>query len=156
MADFFGKLKQTIAKSTEVITTKSSSVIDTTRVKTEIGNLNKTKGELFSKIGKKVYEADQLTFTLDLVNDELIALAKCDADIEIKQQELERIRLEADEKLSQINQNYNNSGLVTPAEVTTEAAVAPQTTNHVQSDEDYIADEDLYVSEAAESGDDNE
>ncbi len=109
MSDFFGKLKQTIDKSAKVITAKSSSAIDVTKVKSEISSLNKAKTDLFLKVGKKVYETSPQDFSLNVINEELISLAKCDADIAAKEQELERIKQETDDKLIQINQTYADS-----------------------------------------------
>lgn len=106
MADFFGKLKQTIDKSAKVITAKSASAIDTTKIKSEISGLNKQKTEIFTKIGKAVYAAEEGQFELSMVAEELQLLKNCDADILLKEQELERIKLETDEKLQQINDAY--------------------------------------------------
>lgn len=109
MSDFFGKLKQTIDKSAKVITAKSSSAIDVTKVKSEIGALNKAKTDLFLKVGKKVYETSPQEFNLNVISEELASLAKCDADIAAKELELDRIKQETDEKLSQINQTYTET-----------------------------------------------
>lgn len=118
MSDFFGKLKQTIDKSAKVITAKSSSAIDSTKIKNEISALKKSKNEKLFAIGKKVYESDRAAFNLDLVAAELEAVAGFDAEIAAKEAELERIKLETEEKLEQINKSFENTA---PAETTTDS-----------------------------------
>ena len=108
MADFFGKLKQTIDKSAKVITAKSSSAIDSTKIKNEISALKKSKNEQLFAIGKKVYESDKYTFNLDLVSTELSKVSGFDADIALKEAELERIKAETEEKLDQINKSFDS------------------------------------------------
>jgi uncharacterized small protein (DUF1192 family) len=109
MADFFGKLKQTIDKSAKVITAKSSSALDSQKIKSEISALKKSKNEQLFAIGKKVYESDKYTFNLDLVSTELNNVAGFDADIALKEAELERIKAETEEKLDQINKSFDNA-----------------------------------------------
>lgn len=127
MADFFGKLKQTIDKSAKVITAKSTSAIDTTKIKTEISNLNRSKNDYFLKIGKAVYAAGE-TFDISIVSEEIQLLKNCDADIALKENELERIKRETEEKLENINQSYQS------AQDTTETT-APETYEEVVSEE---------------------
>ena len=115
MADFFGKLKQTIDKSAKVITAKSASAIDTTKIKNDISNLNKQKNDYFLKIGKAVYGAGEGQFELADVAEELQLLKNCDADISLKELELDRIKAETEEKLQQINEAYQE-----PAQASTE------------------------------------
>lgn len=103
MADLFNKIKQGIDKSTKVIGTKSTSLIDSNKVKSEINALKKNKDELIQKIGNVVYEVGRDAFTIDLVVEELDSIHVLDAQIKDKEMELERIKLEADEKLQEIN-----------------------------------------------------
>lgn len=103
MSDLFGKLKQGIDKSTKVIGAKSASLIDSNKVKSEISTLKKTKDELIQKIGLTVYETERESFTIDMVDDELASIHAIDVQIKEKELELERIKLEAEEKIQELN-----------------------------------------------------
>lgn len=103
MSDLFGKLKQGIDKSTKVIGAKSASLIDSNKVKSEISTLRKTKDELIHKIGYKVYETDRESFSVDMVTDELANIHAIDVQIKEKELELEKIKLEAEEKIQELN-----------------------------------------------------
>lgn len=103
MSDLFGKLKQGIDKSTKVIGAKSASLIDSNKVKSEISTLRKTKDELIHKIGYTVYETDRESFSVDMVTDELANIHAIDVQIKEKELELEKIKLEAEEKIQELN-----------------------------------------------------
>jgi|GEM_PF-1384916 len=121
MADFFGKLKQTIDKSAKVITAKSTSALDTNKIKSEINELKKSRNGILFSIGKKVYESDKNAFSLDLVATELVNVADFDARITLKEAELERLKLETEEKLDQINKSFESPVATgTPVEPTEE------------------------------------
>lgn len=122
MSDFFGKLKQTIDKSAKVITTKSASAIDTTKLKSEIANINRQKNEVFTKIGMAVYNAGEGEFNLGIVSEELQMLKSYDADILLKEQELDRIKAETEDKLQQINAAYQEPAAPGSAPAQGEAA----------------------------------
>ncbi len=103
MSDLFGKLKQGIDKSTKVIGAKSASLIDSNKVKSEISTLKKTKDELIQKIGLTVYETERESFTVEMVDEELASIHAIDVQIKEKELELERIKLEAEEKIQELN-----------------------------------------------------
>jgi len=124
MSDFFSKLKKGIDKSTKVISTKSNSVIESNKVKSELNAVRKSKTDTFLVIGKKVYEAvENNAFDLSLLNEEILALRQYDVTIAEKEAELERIRIETDAKLTEINVNA------------AAANVAPTVVQEVQYDE---------------------
>lgn len=103
MSDLFGKLKQGIDKSTKVIGAKSASLIDTNKVKSEISTLNKSKEEQLLKVGILVYEADPMLFTYELVREHIDIIKSIDEQIVLKNEELEQIKLDTEEKLQEIN-----------------------------------------------------
>lgn len=55
MADFFSKVKKGLNKGTTVIGVKSSTMIETNKIKSEISSLKKEKNEIFTAIGEKIY-----------------------------------------------------------------------------------------------------
>lgn len=103
MSDLFGKLKQSIDKGTKVIGAKSASLIDSTKVKSEISSLKKSKEELLLKIGTVVYETDRETFNYDLIAEAISQVDAINTEILQKEEELEAIKAEADEKLQELN-----------------------------------------------------
>lgn len=106
MSDFFSKLKKGIDKSTKVISAKSSSVIESNKVKSELNAIKKSKNDTFLAIGVKVFDAvESETFELSLLNEEIAAIRQFDVAIAEKEAELERIRIETDAKLSEINES---------------------------------------------------
>jgi len=104
MADFFSKLKKGIDKSAKVISAKSSSAIESNKVKSELGALRKSKNETFNAIGKKVYEAVLANdFDLTTVEEEINALKDFDVAIVEKEAAIVLIKSETEAKLEEIN-----------------------------------------------------
>lgn len=104
MSDFFSKLKKGIDKSAKVISTKSTSAIESNKIKSELNALKKSKNETFSAIGQKVYEAVLAEgFDPALVEEEVSALKDFDLAIVEKEAEIERIKAETEAKLDEIN-----------------------------------------------------
>lgn len=103
MSDLFGKLKNTVDKGAKIITTKSSSLIDENKLKLEINSLKKKKIDLLTEIGTKVYEANPLNFAIDQLADELTEVNSLDNEIGLLEKEIEHIKLEAEEKMNELN-----------------------------------------------------
>lgn len=101
MAGFFDNLKKGLDKGTKMVSTKSSQMIETNKVKSEIAALKKSKAEAFTTIGEKVFEAKE-AFTYDLVAEEVEAISGYVVAIDEKEADLERIRIEAETKLNEI------------------------------------------------------
>ncbi|PKM95468.1 MAG: hypothetical protein CVU84_05220 [Firmicutes bacterium HGW-Firmicutes-1] len=55
MADFFNKVKKGFNKGTTVISVKSSTMMETNKLKGEISSLKKEKTEIFTATGEKFY-----------------------------------------------------------------------------------------------------
>jgi Fe2+ transport system protein B len=104
MADFFNKLKQTLDKGAKVVATKSSSAIDTTKLRAEIASLSKKKQELLLQVGRLVYENRQGSFDMELVALQMTDIEALDTEIAEKENQIEIIKEETDAKLSAIHQ----------------------------------------------------
>lgn len=102
MPGFLDKMKKGLDKGTKVISTRSSSLIETNKVKSELNALRKSKNEAFTEIGKKVYEGAN-EFSVDDIFDEIQSIKGYDVAIEEKEIELERIKAETESKLSELN-----------------------------------------------------
>lgn len=142
MSDFFSKLKKGIDKSTKVIGAKSSSVIESNKVKSELNAIKKSKTDTFLAIGTKVYDAvESNTFDLSLLNEEILAIRQFDVAIAEKEAELERIRIETDAKLSEINESTGTPVAPTVVEEVVYEEVVyeeqPEADNSNESDEQY-------------------
>jgi len=102
MAGFFNNLKKEIGKGTKVLSAKSSSAIEINKVKSEVNALKKNKIEIFTAMGKKVYEGG-VEFVVAEVSEELESLKNIDITMGEKEVELERIKTETEAKLNEIN-----------------------------------------------------
>lgn len=55
MADFFNKMKKSLNKGTTVISVKSSTMMETNKLKGEISSLKKERTDIFTATGEKYY-----------------------------------------------------------------------------------------------------
>lgn len=130
MAGFFDNLKKGLDKGTKMVSAKSSQVIETNKVKSEIAALKKSKAEAITTIGTKVYEAKE-AFTYDLVAEEVEAISGYEVAIEEKEAELERIRIETETKMNEIKAETE---AVTEDEVDGAVEVDIEVQDHVEED----------------------
>ena len=127
MAGFFDNLKKGLDKGTKMVSAKSSQVIETNKVKSEIAAMKKSKAEAITTIGQKVFDAKE-SFTYDLVAEEIEAIVGYDAVIDEKEAELEKIRIEAETKMNEIK---TENETVTEAEVDGAVEVDIEVQDHV-------------------------
>ena len=102
MPDFFSKMKDGLSKGTQILSVKSSSFIESNRVSQELSNLKKAKQDAFAALGKKVYDAKD-AFSIDQVQEDLVALADFDVKIDAKEKELQEIKLKEESAMENIN-----------------------------------------------------
>ncbi len=87
MADFFKKLKKSIDKGGAIVSAKSSTMIETNKLKSEMGAVTRVKSEALMTLGRQVYaEGKEGTFSIENV-EELIT--------KISEQEVKLVDLEA-------------------------------------------------------------
>ncbi len=120
MADFFNKMKKSLNKGTTVISVKSSTMMETNKLKGEISSLKKERTDIFTATGEKYYMMKKEGNLNYQELDELIARAfeldqnvlEKEAAIEeaIRKQEETIKALEAGEEAeeeSEANQSYD-------------------------------------------------
>lgn len=109
MADFFNKVKKGLNKGTTVLSVKSSTLIETNKLKSEISSLQKNKKELFTEIGQKIYELKKNDSEDTGVIEELVEkIEQIDTSIELKQKDIEEI-LKKQEEILKSGDNEDNS-----------------------------------------------
>lgn len=104
MADFFNKMKSTINKTTKEIGVKSSVMMETSKLKSDISALKKEKTDLFTSIGSKIYEM-KMAGRIDLsqTTEMLQKIEELDLGIQSKEQLIEEAQKKKEEELTAIN-----------------------------------------------------
>lgn len=111
MADFFNKVKKGLNKGTTVLSVKSSTLIETNKLKSEISSLQKNKKELFTEIGQKIYELKKNESEDTGVIEELVEkIEQIDTSIELKQKDIEELLKKQEEILKSGDNEDSNTG----------------------------------------------
>ncbi len=98
MADFFDKLKKGLDEGITKMKVKSKELVDTTKIKGEISNLNQRKSSLLLTVGTEFYNMHKAgTFDIDKFKDKFNEIENIDKQIELKEKELEEVRKAAEE-----------------------------------------------------------
>ncbi|MDI6793857.1 MAG: zinc ribbon domain-containing protein [bacterium] len=101
MADFFDKVKQTIDKGLATASVKSKEILDTTKLKREVGTFQKQRSALLEKLGNIVYAMflRGSGFDEERIKETCGSIGRIDSQIKEKKEELEQIHLKALEAL---------------------------------------------------------
>ncbi len=100
MADFFEKVRREIDKGITTISAKSKEMLETTKLKSQIGTLQEQKRSALEELGNIVYVMfHKGAFDEERIKLKCEALAGLDKQIEEKDEELQRIHLEAKQTL---------------------------------------------------------
>jgi len=100
MADFFDRMKQGVGKGVTTVSVKSKEMLEASKLKSQIADIQKQKKEALEELGNIVH-----TMILKSGLDEerlrakSAAIAALDDQIKQKEQELEEIHAEAQEAL---------------------------------------------------------
>lgn len=108
MSDFFNKVKEGINKTTNFVSVKSSTLVESNKLRNEIASLSKEKRSLFSKIGEEMYKMKKEKGTIEATNVEDI-IQKI-FDIDAKKLELEQKLKELAEKEEEALKNVKPQG----------------------------------------------
>jgi phosphate uptake regulator len=97
MSDFFSKLKKGIDKGTAIVSAKSSTLIETNKLKSEITTTQRVKKETLIELGTKVYTLQKeggfdIGAVLDLIN------SISEADIKVAELEAQILVIQDEEK----------------------------------------------------------
>lgn len=102
MADFFEKLKQGIDKGITTVSVKSKEMMDTQKIKGQIDTLQRQKKTALEELGTMVYAMLGSGSGLEeaTIQEKYAAILTIDTEIKGKEQELEDIRIKAEEALN--------------------------------------------------------
>ena len=104
MADFFSKLKKGIDKGTAIVSTKSSTMIEVNKLKSEISTTQKVKKETLLELGTKVFTLYQEgTFDIGQVQDLITNIGEADIKVAELEVQIAKIQEEEKVKLDEIN-----------------------------------------------------
>ena len=100
MADLFNKLKQGLDKGVTAASAKSKEVIESTRLKSQIRDLQGRKREVLEELGSLVYAMSlQGGFDEARMREKAAAVAAVDGQIKQKEAEVEGVHLKAQEAM---------------------------------------------------------
>ncbi len=104
MSDFFNKLKKGIDKGSKIVSAKSSTLIETNKLKSEIATANRVKKETLLELGTKVYTAGKEgTFSMDLVEELITTISEQEVKVADLEAKIQLIQDEEKAKLDEIN-----------------------------------------------------
>ncbi|PKM54575.1 MAG: hypothetical protein CVV00_07590 [Firmicutes bacterium HGW-Firmicutes-5] len=104
MADFFSKLKKGIDKGTAIVSTKSSTMIEVNKLKSEISTTQKVKKETLLELGTKVFTLYQEgAFDIGQVQDLITSIGEADIKVAELEVQIAKIQEEEKTKLDEIN-----------------------------------------------------
>jgi len=100
MGDFFDKAKQSIGKGITKVSVKSKEMLETTKLKGQIGTLCERKKGALEELGNVVYIMFlKNTFDQERIKAKCEAIKVLDSQIKEKEEELKEIHRKADEAL---------------------------------------------------------
>ena len=100
MPGFFDKVKESLEKGVNTVSTKSKELIDTTKLKGELGALEREKNEAITALGQMVHTTLQTgEFNIDKAKEMSDAIAKIEEKIKTKEAEIEAVHAKARDEL---------------------------------------------------------
>ncbi len=100
MADFFDKLKQGVGKGVTTVSVKSKEMLEVSKAKSQIADIQKQKKEALEELGNIVYTMYlNAAFDEDRLRTKGAAIAALDQQIKHKEIELTEIHAKAQEAL---------------------------------------------------------
>jgi len=100
MADFFDKVKQGVGKGITTVSVRSKEMLETTRIKGQIGTFQEQKRVAIEELGNIVYTMFVKTgFDEERIKQKCEAIAGIDRQIKGKEEELTQIHLKAQQEL---------------------------------------------------------
>ena len=104
MADFFKKLKKSIDKGGAIVSAKSSTMIETNKLKSEISAVNRAKNEALMTLGRKVYdEGKEGTFSIESAEELITKIGEQEAKVVDLEAKITLIQEEEKTKMDALN-----------------------------------------------------
>ncbi len=102
MTDFFDKVKQGIGKGVTTVSVKLKGLLETQRLKAQIGKLLKQKSSSLGELGNIVYVMFQeASFDEERIKAKCETIANLDTQIKEYEEQLKQIHLKAQEALGE-------------------------------------------------------
>ena len=100
MGDFFSKVKEGFNKTTNYVSVKSSTLVESNKIKSEISQAGRQKKEIFSEIGEAVYEMKKAgNIEVMSLEEKLAAIFALDDRMVELNQQLEEVAKKEEEAL---------------------------------------------------------
>jgi len=104
MSDFFKKLKKSIDKGGAIVSAKSSTMIETNKLKSEISAVNRAKNEALMTLGRKVYdEGKEGTFSIESAEELITKIGEQEAKVVDLEAKIALIQEEEKTKMDALN-----------------------------------------------------
>lgn len=112
MAEFFNKVKKGFSKGTSTISVKSSTMMETNKLKSEISALRKEKTEVFTEVGEKFYGMKkESVINLEEIDLRLERAFEIDEAISIKEQAIEDALKKQEELLRALQEDVSSTAV---------------------------------------------
>jgi hypothetical protein len=132
MSDFFGKLKGEFKK----VGVKSSVLLETNKIKSEISALNKRKKDAFAALGEKIYNMDrEEPMDFDLLEKEFETIHMLQSAIKTKEEEIKQL----EEQVLENSSKYCSCGAVLDSDAIFCTSCGKKVEEEVKSAVDEIA-----------------
>jgi NADH pyrophosphatase NudC (nudix superfamily) len=100
VADFFDKVKQSVGKGVTTVSVKSKEMLETSKLKLQIADIQKQKKNSLEELGNIVYTMYlKSAFDEQRFRDKSAAISALDEQIKQKESELDEVRAKAQEAL---------------------------------------------------------
>lgn len=150
MADFFNKVKKGFNKGTTTIGIKSSTMMETNKLKGEISSLKREKTEVFTSVGDKYYSMKKEDLiNIEELNTIIVRAFEIDLTIAQKEQAIEDALKKQEETLRAL-QEVDSSTIVEHAltcscgaPISTETKFCPKCGQKIQHEEIEIVQEEI-------------
>lgn len=101
MSDFFDNLKNKLSQSVTVVSAKSKSTLEITKIYAQVESMKKQKKELIDELGMLVYDMyAHSTFDKEKIDHKYRTIADLDNEIAQKKNQIEKIKLEEQKIIS--------------------------------------------------------
>lgn len=103
MADFFNKLKKSIDKNAAIVSTKSTTMIEVNKLKSDIASTNKLVKDITLELGTKVYTLQKEgEFSLEALAELIAKIDEANDKVAALEQKIVVLQNEEQEKLDEI------------------------------------------------------
>jgi outer membrane murein-binding lipoprotein Lpp len=142
MADFFNKLKKSIDKGTAIVGAKSTTLIETQKIRQDISSIEKMKKDTLLTLGQKVYDLKtQGQLDGELLEPLVTKITEANAKIKDLEAKINLLQEEEKAKMEDINAKANAED-VEASETTVDVEATEVSEPVEENEETMVADSD--------------